>query len=44
VEVVGTSEEAVGKQMAAVTQGISGIVEKVQQVSRAGQGGEGRCW
>ena len=34
---VGASEEAVGKQMAAVSQGISGIVEKVQQVSSEGR-------
>ena len=33
MELVGASEDAVGKQMAAVTNGISGIVEKVQQVS-----------
>ncbi|KAL4458111.1 hypothetical protein ABPG75_012976 [Micractinium tetrahymenae] len=32
VEVVGGSEEAVTKQMQAVTAGISGIVEKVQQL------------
>ena len=37
VEVVGKSEEAVGKQMQAITQGISGIVEKVQQVTTGGR-------
>ena len=32
VEVVGQNEEAVTKQMQAITRGISSIVEKVQQV------------
>lgn len=32
VEVVGASEEAVAKPLQAVTAGVSGIVEKVQQV------------
>ena len=38
VEAVGSSEEAVGKQMQAVTTGVSGIVDTVQQVRARGAG------
>jgi hypothetical protein len=40
VEAVGQSEEAVDKQMAAITRGMSGIVERAQQVrGAAGEAG-----